>query len=947
MSIQPTTLRIPAWRVVLCALVCLCVTTPAMAQLGTGTINGIVQDASGAVIPGVTMILTNPGVVGGNQEAVTDDRGAYQFLRLVPSTAYSVRAELTGFRPAARNNIVINADVNARVDLTLEVGGLSDEVTVSGEVQLLDTASTQNQQVLSREILDTLPSGNDLWSIGRVVPSVLVSVYDVGGSNAFNNQTLKAHGNGADENKYQIDGMDVSHGSGSGSGSTMYFDTFMYSEVNYQSGNNFAENAQGGVIYNMITRTGTNQFHVDYRMVATNHRLQSNNLSPEVKARLLENVPARVLAMSPNPRNGILKIVDAGLSISGPIMLNKLWFTTTGKLNPQQDIQLGSYEPDGSQMVNNNRMRNFTFKISWQASANNQIHFTHNYNRKGQNTDLSGCSCGASFGDLRSTVVRRNRIKAAQTKWTSVLSAKMVLDVAGSLHYGVSGVAPNAAVKVGDLPRFDIVTSTQTAAANLYTHQWPTKPVFISSLTYLTSKHEIKFGYQFDGNRYGKDFSNLLDPAGLVARYRNGVPDSVQTYNTPLRNQNNTDEHGVYIQDRWRPGRKLTVNLGVRVEKVNQWSPPTCQEANTFIGQQCYPENRAPAWLDVAPRFSMIYDLFGDGSTALKFSANRYWPSIGTGLIDSVNPVQQVNDTRTWTDRNGDLIPQLSELGPSTGYPTGTSNRLDPNLERPIVNEVNVEIERQLPGQVVVGFGYYHRERKRNIGNRNLAIPLESYTPITVREAVSGKTVTVYNQSAALRGRFDVLNFNTPENDTTYNGIDVNINKRMSDRWMLMGGISVSKNTGRQDQGSDLNDPNIQFSKGLFQNDVPVTYKFSGVYELMWDIKFSGTFQHFTGFPEDTTVLVTSATVPLTQVSQRIRIEPRGTSRLPDVNMMDFNFKKLIRVGNSTFEPGVDLFNVMNASPIQVRITQLGPTFGRPSSVLPGRLLRFSLKMGF
>ena len=61
----------------------------------------------------------------------------------------------------------------------------------------------------------------------------------------------------------------------------------------------------------------------------------------------------------------------------------------------------------------------------------------------------------------------------------------------------------------------------------------------------------------------------------------------------------------------------------------------------------------------------MIYDLFGDGRTALKFAANRYWPGIGIGLIGSINPVQiGATDTRTWADRNGDLIPQLDELGP-------------------------------------------------------------------------------------------------------------------------------------------------------------------------------------------------------------------------------------------------------------------------------------------
>jgi hypothetical protein len=92
---------------------------------------------------------------------------------------------------------------------------------------------------------------------------------------------------------------------------------------------------------------------------------------------------------------------------------------------------------------------------------------------------------------------------------------------------------------------------------------------------------------------------------------------------------------------------------------------------------------------------------------------------------------------------------------------------------------------------------------------------------------------------------------------------------------------------------------------------------------------------------------VTSATVPLTRVTQSLRVEPRGTTRLPDVRLLDLSVKKLIRAGRSRIEPGLDLFNVLNAAPIQLRIAQLGPTYGRPSRILPGRILRFSLSMGF
>jgi hypothetical protein len=921
---------------------------PAAAQLGTGTINGIVQDTSGAVIPGASVTLSNPGVVGGNQTATSDERGTYQFVRLVPSATYSVRAELTGFRPALRQNVVINADVNVRVDLTMEVGGLSDEVTVSGIAQLLDTSSVQNQQILSREVLDTLPTGNDLWSIGRIVPSVLVQAYDVGGNNSFNNQTLSAHGSGSDENKYMIDGMDVSHGSGAGSSSVSYFDTYMFTEVNYGMGNNSAEWAQGGVVYNMITKTGTNDFHASFRIMGTNSSLQSDNLSADVRARILEGVPARVLAVSPNPRNGILKIVDSGLSLSGPLVRNRLWFTTTGKLNPLTDVRLGSYEADGTQMVGNNRMRNASVKVSAQLNATSQLHFTHNWNRKGEMNFLPGSETGSVFGEKRATVARDQQIKVTQVRWTATMASKAVVDVAGSYHYGPFPNLPNPAVKQGDIPRFDLGTSTSTVAAAVYTYNFPTKPVFTSSLAYLAGQHEIKFGYQYNGNDY-RTYSDGMShyPAGLVARYRNGVPDSVQTYNTRVDTQNYTSEQAVYVQDRWRPVRKMTLNIGLRFERVAQWFPAMCQEQTIFIQRQCFAAGRMPTWLDLAPRFGMIYDVYGDGRLALKFAANRYWPAIGTGLVGNVNPVRLVNDTRPWDDRNRDLIPQLDELGASTGFNLGTTNRFDPNLERPYSNEYNVEIERQLPGNVVAAVGYYHRDRRRNVGRTNVAIPRESYVPIKVVERVSGREVTVYNQDPLLRGKFDVLFHNASENDTHYNGLDITVNKRMSNRWMIMAGLSLGRNTGRQDQNLDLNDPNVQNEYGVFQNDVPVALKVSGMYDAKYGIKLSATAQHFTGFPEDTTVLVTSSTLALTQVSQSIRVEPRSASRLPDTNMVDVSIKRSFRLQQYTVEPGVDIFNVLNASPIQLRITQLGTNYGRPSRILAPRLVRFSLNITY
>ena len=173
-----------AVNVVRSLLVLLCFATSVFAQ-GVGGIQGTVTDASGAVLPGVTVTLTNAqGTVGGNQEVLTDERGAYQFLRLVPGT-YSVKAVLQGFRPYTQAGIVVNSDQTSRADARLEIGSMEEGIVVSGEAPLLDTSSALKQTVLTQEVLESLPNRMDVWAITRVIPSVVVSKVDVGGSESF------------------------------------------------------------------------------------------------------------------------------------------------------------------------------------------------------------------------------------------------------------------------------------------------------------------------------------------------------------------------------------------------------------------------------------------------------------------------------------------------------------------------------------------------------------------------------------------------------------------------------------------------------------------------------------------------------------------------------------------------------------------------------------------
>jgi hypothetical protein len=879
---------------------------------------------------------------------VSDDRGTFQFTRLVPGR-YTVKAELTGFRPAAQERIIVNADATTRTDLTLEVGQLEEGIIVKGESPLLDTTSALNQTVLSREILDTLPNRNDVWSLGRVVPGIIFNNFDVGGSKQTEQSRGSVHGSSANENGYLVDGMDVSY-TGPSLGITMlYFNPYMFEQLNYQTANRSADQTNAGLSYNLVTKSGTNSFRGAYMFTGTRPSWVSNNITPALRAQLLDTVPAKVLARDPNikPGQDILEMWDTAGSFSGPVVRDALWFVVSGKWGVFNRYGLGNYDLDGSPALDDNWLRDLTAKLSWQINQKHQLSYLYYMNNKGQPHRGGG---GSDFTDSRARYYNDKYPNLTQLKLTSTLSSRMVMSVAGSLMTGVDRFLPVAGVQNGDIPRFDNVLRTFDTAQVVYYLNPMYRGVLFGSLSYELPSHSLTLGYTFNRAYFGTTdvFSTSHYPAGLRAVFRNGVPDSVNTTNSPVEYKQYMQEHAVFVQDRWTPLRKLTLNVGARIEAVKGWQPATCQSETIFIQGQCFAAiEAAPDFKTVSPRISAVYDLFGDGKTAVKIAGNTYQNAIGTTFLDRINPIRRTTDTRPWNDVNGDRIPQLSELGPSTGFNLATTNRYDANIGRPHTNEYSAEFEQQLPGQLLFTVGFFRKDVRDVIGSKNLAVPRESYIPLNVTEMVSGRPVTVFNQALSTRGKFDVLWDNFTELDSSYKGVDISFTKRMSSRWMAFGGLSVGKNIGDIYDTGDLNNPNFTYRRGIIGNDVPVALKISGTYRFPYGIYMTGSLQRSTGLPQQTTVLVNNNTVALTQVSQSLVVEPRATFRYDNVAQTDISVRKMFKVGRLTLDPVVDIYNLFNSSVVTTEITQLGPAYGRTRAIIDGRMVKFGGSMSF
>ena len=678
--------------------------------------------------------------------------------------------------------------------------------------------------------------------------------------------------------------------------------------------------------------------------------LQSNNITQELRRDLLSGVPPRVLAANPGlePRADIERMFNTAFAFSGPIVLDKLWFAATADVGLLDQFRVGNYNPDGSLFMDDNRRKMYSGKISWQVSADNQIHAYHQMQDKGALHRTADNP--TEFYESRWTEHQTpNDRYTEQARWTGVMSSRMLAEIGGSLYWGSQNIYPQPEVAPGDLSAFDSVTRTHMNSRPTYAWIKQHRAVLQPTLSIATGGHDLKFGYQGShGYQHPQNYSFSHFPAGIRAIFRDGVPDSVNTYNTPTSSPLGLMEHAVYVQDKWAVNRKLTVSAGLRFQTANGGVPARCQAETVFIAGQCWDEQpNVTDFQNLTPRFSAVYDIFGNGMTAVKVSANRYVVGIGTSVSTRLDPIRLTNDTRSWNDLNRDRFPQLNELGPSSGFNLGTTNRYDPDLERPHANEFSASIEHQLPGAIVVSAAYYHRETRDQIGSRNMAVPMESYTPMQVTEVSSGREVTVYNQSAALRGRFDVLWDNVPELDGDYNGVDLNFRKRLSNRWMVMGGVSLGREEGDIYGSSDLNDPNFTFRRGVQATDKPRIFKVSGLYELPFTISLSGSAQYYTGNPERTTVSVGRDSATLTQVTQVITVEPQGTTRFPSVTLIDLSLKRPFRFNKGSIEPALDLFNVGNINTVTSRSTQLGPAYGRVSGIIRGRMVKFGLNVRF
>ncbi len=264
---------------------------------------------------------------------VTNELGEYRLAPL-PIGEYEVTFDLASFRPAQRQNVRLTVGFTARIDVSLELGSVSETLTVSGAAPVVDVASTAGTTLFTQEMLEAIPtSRNGLISLLNLAPGVR-SFLDVGGNMIEENPQARAFGQSG-QVWFTIDGVSTTHlNAGGGNGS--YYDYETVDEVRVQSLATDAEFQSRGVQMAAIVKSGGNQFHGGASWAQNNENFQSNNIDDE-----LADLGFTV-------GNAIKTQYDVSGDLGGRIIPNKLWFYGGVRQRYNEKEVLNAFMPDGS-----------------------------------------------------------------------------------------------------------------------------------------------------------------------------------------------------------------------------------------------------------------------------------------------------------------------------------------------------------------------------------------------------------------------------------------------------------------------------------------------------------------------------------------------------------------------------------------------------------------------
>jgi hypothetical protein len=683
----------------LLVLVVLLLPATVFAQSLTGT----VHDASGAILPGVTVEASSPALIEKTKSAVTDGTGQYRIIDLRPGT-YSLTFTLTGFNTVKRDGVELSGSAVVTIPIEMKVGGIEETITVTGETPVVDVQSAKREIVMNQSVIQTLPATRAVGALLNATPGLQV---DTNGPalaptmTFFNARSSAQNANSvAGEGRMTINGMTVA-AARSGGVSSYIYDSVNVQEVAITVGGGLGESDIGGPVMNLVPKSGGNIFKGSGFISGSGNWSSGNNLSSDVTA------------LNPNLTQPaqILKQYDGSASFGGPIMKDRLWFYGSYRNLDTQTVMDGIQananagdptrwdwvgSPINARLVQDRQM--IIGRMTGQAGKS-RLTFNSEYQHRCEGTplkvDTQGChNRGSDWIGLgnnqaptqmspeATSTAARGYFDAPyyinQGSWSMPMTSKLLLEAGyTAFRYnplfgfpppdGITNLIPvteqsNAFINGTSGARWAPVANYRYRGVEQWGWAVGKTDGWQASASYVTGAQSIKVGYQ--GNRLDQLDQTLTDADNMSYRFNQGVPNAVTYWLPDFGHRTLTNLHGVYAQDSWTYNR-LTLQGALRWDRASSYSPVE-GNGTTRLSQfntQPYAFPVVPgvaAYNDLTPRVGVAYDVFGTGKTAVKFNWGKY---LAYGANDapytSSNPavtIQSSVTNRGWIDNGNKIV---------------------------------------------------------------------------------------------------------------------------------------------------------------------------------------------------------------------------------------------------------------------------------------------------
>jgi outer membrane receptor protein involved in Fe transport len=630
-----------------------------------GKITGTITDDKGEPLPGATVELTGPALMG-KRSVLTSAKGTYVFMN-VPSGKYKVTASLSNFKTVVQENIDVTAGSVATVVLALPMGTIEETVTVTGVAPVVDVKTSTIDARINQDMLDKLPTSRDSWyDLSLTTPGM----FDTG-KNVMGSPT--AYGESGQGNIFLVNGVDTTNPSGAGYGSMINVNYNTIQEVRIISLGAKAEYGNfSGAAIDVVTKSGSNTLHGSLSFY-TQLGIPKTGVpaANELGRDWLFIAPGTSFDFYPKSD------LEGDLTLGGRVISDKLWFFVAGNILSSRE-KLLDWGPlakwDG---------RYGDFKITANPFKNNRAWVAYHL----ENNNGGGTTDGTLNWDDSMAYDNKTKSQSISAQWqwfpgtTTIFSVKFL-----GFQVDSRSALPSDAPKMAGLINWWKAVPTDMAVGGAF-EAWngdiSSRATIQADLSHYAEnflgEHDIKFGVQYTrgrrnstrGDFFSKDLTNpnTGEDLGLMGYYQNAYiygynyssvaymkeqsPDGMimeldRSWETPSKSVRTADSVGAFFDDQWTPTNRLTFNLGVRYDRMTakfgkgqilkQPASPDGYAGTLEVIRDRQGSGNLFDFKCLSPRLGATYQLTKDQKTALRASFGRYYTPMGVESFGTGGP---------------------------------------------------------------------------------------------------------------------------------------------------------------------------------------------------------------------------------------------------------------------------------------------------------------------